>query len=326
MSNFYDFTVKRYGSNHVQLPNWLDSLIFDDYEAVYERHPEDVKRTPDNMDFDKIYLGTYFPRSFAEAYCIAGRLLDNQCYFDSLKNESEINVFDFCCGIGGEIIGLISILQERLPYLKRINIDAFDANEIYIFTLNHIIEDIKNKFRVELFFNAQCIFVEKEQHWDDIVNTTTKNYHIILSFKALNEFIQSNSFPGENIYYKVTEKFIPLLTNNGILILSDLTHKFNEGGFFYPEKMNVGLNEFIRKNDNYKSIMPYSCFFYERKCKGCYMQDIIYVSHTRQSNDVSKIAFRIIGKSVFAKQLVADIKPSLCRAQQPFADKTAPYK
>ena len=312
-------------NRNITLPQWLDDIIFNKFGAVYERRPEDVARTPDNLDFDKIYLGTYFPRSYAEAYCIMGRLLDNKVYFDALANEQELNILDFCCGTGGEIIGLISILQEKLPNLKQINIDAFDANEMYIFNIFHIVEKIKVHLTVEININPQCIYVENEQHLDDVVSASNHQYHIILSFKALNEFIQGNTFPNDNVYRIVAGKFLPLLANNGILILSDLTNRYNEGGFYYPEKMNEGLNSLLRANNTYKSIFPFTCYHYEHKCRGCYMQDRIYVTHSHRTNDISKVAYRIIGKSDFADRIVANIQPGICRAINYQADKTAPY-
>ncbi len=309
----------------VKLPIWLDDIIFNVINAVYERRPEEVARTPDNSDFDKIYLGTYFPRSYAEAYCIMDRLLNNTNYFDALAYEQELNILDFCCGTGGEIFGLISILQEKLPALKRINIDAFDANEMYIFNMFHILENIKEHLTVEVRINPQCIFVENEQHLNDVVNTTTHQYHIVLSFKALNEFIQGNTFPNGNVYKIVAEKFLPLLADNGILILSDLTNKYDRGNFFYPVKMNEGLNSLLRANTTYKSIVPVTCYHHEHKCRGCYMQDIICVTHSRKIRDISKVAYRVIGKSDFADRIVANTQPCICKATNGQADKTAPY-
>ena len=309
----------------ITLPQWLDRIIFNEFGAEYNPQPEVVQRTPDNPDFDKIYLGTYFPRSYAEAYCIMGRLLDNMVYFDALANEQELNILDFCCGTGGEIIGLISILSQKLPNLKRINIDAFDANEMYIFNIFHILEEIKVHLTVEVNINLQCIYVENEQHLDDVVSATNHQCHIILSFKALNEFIQGNTFPNNNVYKIVAGKFLPLLVDNGILILSDLTNKYNKGNFYYPEKMTEGLNSLLSANKTYKSIFPFTCYHYEHKCRGCYMQDIISVTHSHKTNDISKVAYRIIGKSDFADRIVANIQPGICRAINYQADKIAPY-
>lgn len=309
----------------VTLPTLLDDIIFNEFGAEYNLQPEAVQYTPDNTDFDKIYLGTYFPRSYAEAYCIMERLLGNRTYFEALVDECELNILDFCCGTGGEILGLIFILQEKLPDLKRIYIDAFDANQMYIFNLFHIINKIKEHLRIEVDINPQCIFVDNEQHLDAVVNTANKQYHVILSFKALNEFIQGNTFPKENIYKKVAEKFLPLLSDNGVLILSDLTNKYNKGGFFYPTKMNEGINALLRTNSAYKSIFPYTCYRYEHKCGGCYMQDVIYVTHSRRPRDISKVAYRIIGKSDFAARIVSKIQHNTCRAINSQADKNAPY-
>lgn len=54
----------------VNLPKWLDDLIFSKMGAKYCCSNADMTV----IDWDKSdilnYLGTYFPRSFAEAYCI----------------------------------------------------------------------------------------------------------------------------------------------------------------------------------------------------------------------------------------------------------------
>jgi hypothetical protein len=59
----------------VQLPIWLDEIIYNEFGAVYEPRPQDVEYNPDQQfEFVQLYLGTYFPRSYAEAYCIMSRL------------------------------------------------------------------------------------------------------------------------------------------------------------------------------------------------------------------------------------------------------------
>jgi hypothetical protein len=54
----------------VTLPNWLNELIFETLGAKYCRSNADMTV----IDWDKNdilnYLGTYFPRSYAEAYTI----------------------------------------------------------------------------------------------------------------------------------------------------------------------------------------------------------------------------------------------------------------
>ena len=50
------------------LPDWLNKILFEEFEAIYEPRPTDVVYNPDQpYEFVKIYLGTYFPRSYAES-------------------------------------------------------------------------------------------------------------------------------------------------------------------------------------------------------------------------------------------------------------------
>lgn len=318
--------LKRSGmKNSIILPQWLDDMIYNEYHALYDPCPDDVMSNADkDYDFAKLYLGTYFPRSYAEAYCILGTLLENQNYFQVMNGYENLNILDFCSGTGGEIFGLISILHSNLPNLKSIHIDAFDANPDYIRFLFHLSKSLDED--IEVTINPQCFFIESDQNLHDIINATSKLYHIFLSFKALNEFIQHDVFPNENIYRKIAEAFLPCLTNDGILLVSDLTHKDKKYGVFYPEVMNDGLNSFLRSSDKYKSLYPYPCFLHEQKCPGCYMQDRIYVSHSKKERDISKIAYRVIGNSDFVTRMMQNISPQQnCRAIYPQADMTIPY-
>lgn len=312
----------------IQLPKWLDNLIFNEYNAMYEPRPEDVMSNADkNFDFAKLYLGTYFPRSYAEAYYIFGRLMENQNYFQFLNDCSELNILDFCCGTGGEIFGAIAILQERLPNLKRIRIDAFDANSDYIRFLFHLSRKYKDFIGINININPQCLYIETEQNLKDAVNYTNTLYQIVMSCKALNEFIQHDVFPNENIYEKIARTLLTTLDKNGLLLLSDLSHKDPRKGIYYPVIMNNGINSLIRSDNSYKSIYPYPCFFYEHHCQGCYMQDQVYVSHSRCDKDISKIAYRIIGNVEFVKKMMLCVSSQhICRANTPYADKSSPYQ
>lgn len=202
------------------LPKWLDKIIYTDFGAIFEPHPQDVVYNPDQpYEFVKIYLGTYFPRSYAEAFCIVNNLFENEKYLSSIYTLEEVNILDFCCGTGGEIIGLIDVLQSKLPNLKRINIDAFDANPDAIRFLYHLIESVINSgnIRIEINTNPQGLFVSSEQELSDLVNLTNVRYHFIVSFKALNEFIQHSTFKDKNVYSLISSYFLPLLSDVGVL-------------------------------------------------------------------------------------------------------------
>lgn len=52
----------------VVLPTWLDTFIFDKLSAKYCRQNKDMVVLEWGLDDIKKYLGTYFPRSYAESF------------------------------------------------------------------------------------------------------------------------------------------------------------------------------------------------------------------------------------------------------------------
>ncbi|MBR3530454.1 MAG: hypothetical protein IKN83_03725 [Bacteroidaceae bacterium] len=314
--------------NNITFPQWLDKIIYDDFNAVYEPRPAEVVYNPDQyFDFVKLYLGTYFPRSYAEAYGITLQILSIEGFLDRFIELEEINVLDFCCGTGGEIIGVIVALQSKLPNLKRVNVDAFDANADAIHFLYHLMSSVNNasEMNVKININPQCIFIESEQEIKDIVSYSNVQYHFMMSFKAINEFVQHKTFKT-NAYELVASYLLPLLSQYGVFIMSDVASKLNDGTMFYPQLMNVGLNRFIKETSHFKSIIPTACFIHEENCTGCYMQDIFYVTHSKKSRDISKVAYRVLCKSDFAAELLFDKSSCSCRATNQLADKNSPYK
>lgn len=314
---------------HRLLPKWLDNILYKEFDAIYEPHPQDVVYNPDQpYEFVKVYLGTYFPRSYSEAYCILNNLLDNANYKDKLNSLEEINILDFCCGTGGEIVGLIEVLQEKLPNLKRINIDAFDANPDAIRFLYHLMESVAeyDQIRVNININPQGLFISSEQELSDLVNLTNVQYHFIVSFKALNEFVQRGTFANKNVYSLVSSYLLPLLSDVGVFILSDVTTRLNDSASFYPQILNAGINSIINSGKNeFKTLYPYPCYFHEITCNGCYMQDVFTVSHSRKRNDISKVVYRVICRKNFADAVVATNFHHSCRNNNPLADKNLPY-
>lgn len=313
--------------NNVTIPEWLDKIIYNDFRAVYEPRPMEVVFNPDQpYDFVKLYLGTYFPRSYAEAYGITSQILSIKGFKEHYINLEEINLLDFCCGTGGEIIGTIVALQSKLPNLKRVNVDAFDANVDAVRFLFHLMSAVNSskEMRITININPQCIYINSEQEIKDIVNLTNVQYHFMMSFKAINEFVQHKTF-DKNAYELIASHLFPLLSPDGVFIMTDVSTKLNDSILFYPQMMNIGLNNYIKRTSLYKSIIPAACFNHEGICSGCYMQDSFYVTHTRKLKDISKVAYRVLCKTNFAVELMHNSPKKDCRAINNMADKNLPY-
>ena len=111
----------------MELPKWLDDLIFKELKAQYRPQYSDMTNIDDDKEKTLKYLGTYFPRSYVESFCIFSD------YFNSKKSDfadkEELSIFDLGSGTGGEIIGLLTVLDEQFPNLKKVSIVALDGNQ-----------------------------------------------------------------------------------------------------------------------------------------------------------------------------------------------------
>ena len=133
--------------NSVILPQWLDNLIFEQLGAKYCRSNADMAV----IDWDKNdvlnYLGTYFPRSYAESYCIFSEFFKN--HSEQYANQIELSIFDFGCGTGGEIVGLLTALSECCSNIKRVRVVALDGNENALQLYDNVIWELKKHIKID---------------------------------------------------------------------------------------------------------------------------------------------------------------------------------
>jgi len=71
------------------------------------------------------------------------------------------------------------------------------------------------EIRLSVNIVPQGLFVENEMDLQDFVKIPNSLYHFVISFKALNEFVQSNTFPNKNVYDLVSSYLLPLLDEKG---------------------------------------------------------------------------------------------------------------
>lgn len=272
------------------LPHWLDRKIYNDLHAIYAPDHERYEYNLDlNDDELKVYLGTYFPRSYAEMFCIADNLLQNKS-FAELLDYNEINFMDCGCGTGGEILGLITAIGKHLPQAK-INITAIDGNEGALAILADVVECFPNRsIQVRLTTLSQTLC--KEEDLAEL-GIGKGNYHFILCDKMVSELISKKVLPS-NAFAIMATNLAPQLHENGLLIILDVTTKDKRTGFFYPQLMNSALNDYVRTNRSIETLLPLSCAC-NVGCKDfCFIQQTFSISHSHKSNDESRVCYRIL--------------------------------
>lgn len=189
----------------VILPKWIDDLIFKVLSAKYSRKNKDLVVLEWEKDEVLTYLGTYFPRSFAEAYCI---FLE---YFSKFKRQyktkTSISLFDFGCGTGGEIIGFIVAVSEILPNIETIELRALDGNVHELRCLEVILDEAASRTGLKIKSQFMPIIIDDFYDMNVVTDVITQKYDFIITFKAICEFVTKKQFEERNPYEHIIKTF-----------------------------------------------------------------------------------------------------------------------
>lgn len=268
--------IRRFMVDSVSLPLWLDDYIFNQLKANYCPSNSDMTV----IDWDKSnvlnYLGTYFPRSYAEAYCIFRNFFIKDLL--SWIFRDKISIFDFGCGTGGEIIGLLMAIGELSPNLKLVEITVLDGNHAALRIFENVIKEYLTHTKISITYKVIPQVIEDFYDLSILDAVVTQNFDIIMSFKSICEFVTKERFEQQNAYEHIAKTFLPKLENLGIMVLADVTTYNSVSQEWLPIMMDKGLSKtgcnIVMKNAGYN-------------------QRFI-VSHSRHKKDESKVAWRII--------------------------------
>lgn len=265
--------------NSVILPQWLDNLIFEQLGAKYCRSNADMTV----IDWDKNdvlnYLGTYFPRSYAESYCIFSEFFSK--WPNRFINKTDLSVFDFGCGTGGEIVGLLTALSESCPNVKKVRVVALDGNDNVLYLYDSVLLELKKHIELKIENHSAQLRIDDFYDLSVLNKVLKRKFDIIISFKAICEFVTKQQFEQNNAYEHIAKFLLPKLTEDGIMLLVDVTTYNNTSKEWLPKMLDRGLMaancHLLDKNEGYNQ--SYS------------------ISHSRITNDISKVAWRMIIKS-----------------------------
>lgn len=202
------------------LPAWLDEFIFNQLNAEYA---PDYQKFDYNLDLTKEkslkYLGTYFPRSYAESFCIFDNIFQNRAYQQAVFEKQTMNILSVGCGTGGDLIGLLTII-EKYCHTTTVNIWAIDGNKEALNILQKIISKFSGISTKKITLNLYTsIFTSIAAI--DLLEYKINNikFDFILSFKMICEIISEGKGLYDNSYYDFARKFVPLLSDNGLCVL-----------------------------------------------------------------------------------------------------------
>lgn len=291
------------------LPHWLDCKLFSELDAQHSPEHERYEYNLDlNEDEVKVYLGTYFPRSYAECFCTFDNLFKLISYRKIIASLETINVLDVGCGTGGELIGLLVSLDKHVTSNKKIFVQAIDGNQSALNSLEVILDELSQNSHHEITYKLIHNEFAKES---DLNLKFDRKFDFILNSKVACELTSKNVVRG-NAYEFIAKKLSGSLSPNGLLYILDVTTKEERSGIFYPQILNKGLNKFVTDNPSYSTLLPLACATWAKCSNPCFMQQTFVISHSRKSCDESRVCYRIICES----HLKEDLLPNLEQQKQ----------
>lgn len=281
-----------------RLSAWLDNYIFGTLKAQYA---PDFQRFEYNLNLSHEenlkYLGTYFPRSYAETFCIFDNIFANDVIKTKYALIDEVSILSVGCGTGGDIAGLITVLNKYFSSVKKVNVVAVDGNKDALEILSQIIQKQKQQLRKEINLTTRQVT------FDAITPINTNaSFDFLITSKFINEIINKGNGSLDNSYYDFARSFTPMLNKNGIMMILDVTTKVGVSEFC-PILLNRQINKFVNEYPDFVSIIPIPCIGKDNCHEQCFSQKEFSVLHSKVTNDKSRVAYRILVKKEFLQTL-----------------------
>ena len=213
----------------VDLPNWLDRYLFFDLGAKYSpNHSRFEYNLNLNTGEIKVYLGTYFPRSFVEVKSIFEEFSQNSNYLSLVGERTSVSILDLGCGTGGDLFGLLSFLEkyehDSRPIVLEIDIDEkttplthiFENDGNHVYSLDSVLNLSPFNTRI-LFYNVKDLNHSRLSCSDSLTNKLGDYFKFDL---CKGDFNLAN-LPGLNIHVedKCKDYAAKVLQNNKLNVV-----------------------------------------------------------------------------------------------------------
>ncbi|MEO0237396.1 MAG: hypothetical protein ABIN35_04100 [candidate division WOR-3 bacterium] len=213
------------------------------------------------------YLGTYFVRSKVVSYLVFNNLIENTDYTEIIKNKKELKILDIGSGVAPEIFGMIKAFINNKFNYENFKFYLIDSNPImkkYFFKYKYYF-DIKNNTSTNSTYLLYDFTSEEKfsNRLKNLMESLKEKFDIILCFNMINEFYRTGN--KEENYRIFTEEMVKYLNKDGVIFLTDVCDKNNDGRFF-PIIMNQELKKFYRNNKNYTTLLPVQCNLNHHNC------------------------------------------------------------
>lgn len=293
-----------------ELPTFLDDLL-DKINAVYAPQGINARFNFDaDAEDNRIYFGTYFPRTVVESWNIFSELLAIPTIGEIFSKKRVIRIFDVGSGTGGAIVGFLLALENWKPYRAAVEITAIDYNQDALDQQSMMLDAISDRFSFSLKKEMRCQplpfdlngFVDA---FSKLSEAEENKYDIVIFWKCFSEFYNVNYASAQGVLKTALVYASQLLVQHGLCTVADVTSKDN-GYEYFSRVLNREANEHDQlPAAKMRTIIPLSCGTSPILCdeKQCFTQRRFQVAH-RLAKQQTKIAYRVLASSQFAHTIL----------------------
>ena len=155
-----------------------------------------------------------------------------------------------------------------------------DGNDNALQLYDSVLLELKKHIQIEIESHSAHLCIDDFYDLNVLNKVLKRKFDLIISFKAICEFVTKQQFEQHNAYEHVVKFLLPKLAEYGTILLVDVTTYNDTSKEWLPKMLDRGLAavncQIIDKNEGYNQ--SYS------------------ISHSRIVCDVSKVAWRMIRK------------------------------
>ena len=208
------------------LPSMFDDFISSKEGTSYCPDAKRVEHNDNATEKDALwYLGNYFPRSFAETFCIFDFALP-YALEKIIGGRDELSICDVGVGSGGATLGLIWALRKYLSGkgIKRIRLYGFDINEHALNLFSGMLPLMKRDWPIDFDVTLRKTkFTAVKIIPADVID---RKVDFVITSKCLQEVASRISVSIEQIYNRFIEDARSVVSSKGLVAIMEIARPF----------------------------------------------------------------------------------------------------
>ena len=172
----------------------------------------------------------------------------------------------------------MAAIDECLHGMEEVDIYAMDGNLYALRLFEKVVDAYSSRSGLRIKYHVIPVKIDDIYDLTILDAVVQRRFDIVMSVKAICEFVTKEQFEKTNAYECVARYFLPKLNDYGVMLLIDVTTYSNVSQEWLPKMLDRGLSavdcHIVLRNDGYSQVFT--------------------VAHSHCVRDISKVAWRII--------------------------------